>query len=188
MNNNIRVIPESMIDVDEADFDFADEVKSRSGVNVDLCWHCRSCAGGCPFAGAMDMAPNNVIRLVQLGLKDEALDCTAIWICVGCHTCAIQCPQAIDIAVFMDTLREISIEEDREIAEPEVRGFHKEVLNSIERYGRTHKLEIMLRYKIKQRNWFQDMDVGLKMLAKQKLDLLPSKISSIEDIKKLFRK
>ncbi len=134
------------------------------------------------------MPPNNVLRLVQLGLKDEALDSSAIWICVGCNTCAIQCPQAIDISALMDTLREISIEEGKEITEPEIRGFHKEVLNSIERYGRTHKLEIMLRYKIKQRNWFGDMDVGLKMIAKRKLDLMPSKITSLENIKKLFRK
>ncbi len=52
----------------------------------------------------------------------------------------------------------------------------------------SHKLEIMLRYKLQQRDWFGDMDVGLKMLAKRKLDLMPLKILNIENVKKLFRK
>lgn len=174
------------IEIDEDNF--ASELKNRSGVCVDLCWHCRSCAGGCPFVDAMDNPPNYVIRLVQLDLRDEALANSAIWVCVGCHTCSIQCPQAIDIALLMDTLREIALEEGKEIPEPQIIDFHTEILNSIKRYGRTHKLEIMLRYKMKRREWFQDMDIGLKMLAKRKLDLLPSKISDIESVKKLFRK
>ncbi len=41
----------------------------------------------------------------------------------------------------------------------------------------------MLRYKIQKRDWFKDLDVGLKMLAKRKLDLMPSKV---KDIKKIF--
>jgi hypothetical protein len=44
----------------------------------------------------------------------------------------------------------------------------------------------MLRYKLVKRNWFDDMDVGLKMLAKRKLDLLPSKIDKMTDIKQIF--
>jgi len=86
----------------------------------------------------------------------------------------------------MDTLRQMAIEEGISPAEPDILGFHNEVLKSIERYGRTHKLEIMLRYKIRKRDWFSDIDVGLKMLAKRKLDLLPSKIDKIDGVKKLF--
>ena len=89
---------------------------------------------------------------------------------------------------IMDTLRQMSLEEQAEIAEPDILHFHKEVLDSIHRYGRTHKLEIMLRYKIKQRDFFSDMDVGLKMLAKRKLDLAQSKIKDIEKIRQFFKR
>jgi heterodisulfide reductase subunit C2 len=60
------------------------------------------------------------------------------------------------------------------------------VINSIERYGRTHKLEIMMRYKIRTRNWFQDMDIGLKMMAKRKLDLRPSRVREIGEMAGIF--
>ncbi|MEE8551870.1 MAG: hypothetical protein V3S72_01090 [Desulfobacterales bacterium] len=36
-----------------------------------------------------------------------------------------------------------------------------------------------------KRDWFGDLDVGLKMLAKRKLDLVQSKVKDIGDIKKL---
>jgi heterodisulfide reductase subunit C len=177
---------ENLIDISRTGSSFMNEVKQRSGVNFNQCWHCQSCAGGCPFVAAMDYPPNRVIRLVQLGLKKEALESTGIWICVGCNTCSIQCPNAIDIPAVNDTLREMAIEEGVTVAEPDILNFHQEVLNSIERYGRTHKFEIMLRYKLRRRDWFSDMAVGLKMFAKRKLELLPSRSRDMQTIKGLF--
>ena len=186
MKQTAKLSAQNPTDISRRDASFSAEVKRRSGVNFDLCWHCQSCAGGCPFVGAMDYPPNRVIRLVQLGLKKEALESSGIWICVGCNTCSIQCPNAIDIPAVNDALREIAIEEGVTIAEPDILNFHKEVLHSIERYGRTHKFEIMLRYKMRRHDWFSDMAVGLKMFAKRKLELLPSRSRDMKTIKGLF--
>lgn len=177
----------NLIDLKGMDTRFGAEVKRRSGVDFNACWHCKSCVNGCPFSQAMDYPPNSIIRLVQLGQKQMALQSSTIWICVGCNTCSIQCPNAIDIPGVNDTLREIAIEEGVAVAEPDIYNLHKEVLHSIERYGRTHKLEIMMRYKLRKKDWLTDFAVGLKMLAKRKLDLLPSKIGDIGKIKQLFR-
>ena len=182
--------PDSSIqftDISRRDANFVEEVKRRSGVDVNLCWHCQACAGGCPFVTAMDYPPNRVIRLAQLGLKKEALESSGIWICVGCNTCSVQCPQAIDIPAVNDALRQMAIEEGAKIAEPNILHFHQEVLNSIERYGRTHKFEIMLRYKLRRWDWFSDSTVGLKMFAKRKLELLPSRSKDMKTIKGLFQ-
>jgi len=178
----------STINIGSGDTDtgFTSEVKKRSGVDLNTCYHCRSCANGCPFIEAMDFSPNSVIRLIQLGLKKEALESTAILLCVGCHTCSTMCPMAIDMSAIMDALRQMALENGVPVAEPDILNFHKEVLHSIGRYGRTHKLEIMLRYKILRRDWFSDMDVGMKMLAKRKLDLRPSRVNGIGEIRKLF--
>ncbi|MGD9975388.1 MAG: 4Fe-4S dicluster domain-containing protein [Desulfatirhabdiaceae bacterium] len=148
--------------------------------------HCQSCGSGCPVSHAMTYRPNGVIRLVQFGLKTKALESSDIWLCMGCNTCANECPMAIDIAAVMGALREMAIEEGVRIAEPGILNFHNEVLHSIHKYGRTHKLEIMMRYKLRQRDLFTDTDVGLKMLAKRKLDLWPSKIVNRQEVRKLF--
>ena len=134
----------------------------------------------------MDMAPNAVIRLIQLGFKHEALTCSTIWMCVGCHTCSSECPQAIDMSAIMDALRQMAIEEGVPVAEPDILSFHNEVLKSIDRYGRTHKLEIMLRYKARKFDFLSDINLGLRMLAKRKLDMRPSKINDLEAVRQLF--
>ena len=64
--------------------------------------------------------------------------------------------------------------------------FTKRCLRSLERYGRAHKLGIMLRHKMSTKSWFKDLDVGLKMLAKRKLDLWPSKVQDSKEITSLF--
>jgi len=166
--------------------DFISEVVERSGTDIRRCFHCQSCGGGCPVSQAMAYRPNGVIRLLQLGCVREALESSDIWFCIGCNTCSMACPQAIDIAAFMDTLRQMAMQEGVPPAEPDILNFHTEVVNSIRRHGRTHKLEIMLRYKLRQLDMFSDMNLGLKMLAKRKLDLRPSKISDQRVMKRIF--
>lgn len=174
------------IQLNRSSRDMVAEIRRRSGVNISACWHCNSCANGCPFSEAMDFRPNEVIRLAQLGLREEALRCSGIWICVGCNTCAIQCPNAIDVPAVNDALRQMALEEGETVAEPDILAFHQEVLHSIERYGRTHKLEIMMRYKLRRKDWFGDMLVGLKMMLKGKLDFLPSKSSIAGKVRNLM--
>jgi heterodisulfide reductase subunit C len=188
INLNIRNSEKRTVELDEKHTALSDEIIRLSGVNINLCWQCRTCAGGCPFSDAMDYLPNQIIRLIQLGMKEQVIKSSSVWICVGCHTCSMECPQAIDMSSVMDAVKQTALAEGIKIGEPRVYDFHKAVLNSIQRYGRTHKLEIMMRYKLSQRDWFSDMDIGLKMLSKRKLDLMPSKVKQLSDIKKIFEK
>lgn len=165
---------------------FALQVQKEAGTSLHACLHCRGCAGGCPFVSAMDMNPNQLLRMVQLGLKDELLTCDTIWLCVGCHTCSAMCPMAVDIAAVIDVLRAMALKEGVKVPEPAILDFHNQVLASIGRHGRTHKLEIMMRHKMATGEWFSDLDLGLKMLAKRKLDLRSSKVKDIDEIKAIF--
>ncbi|MEJ2222363.1 MAG: 4Fe-4S dicluster domain-containing protein [Desulfobacterales bacterium] len=186
MNPELNAIPAETINLNQTDSGFVGEVIRRSGVEINKCWHCQTCAGGCPFVRAMDYPPNRVIRMVQLGLRKEALESSGIWICVGCNTCSIQCPHCIDIPAVNDALRQMAMAEGAVVAEPNILNFHRAVLQSIQRHGRTHKLEVMMRYKLKKHDWFSDMAVGMKMFAKRKLELLPSKSKNIAEIRRLF--
>ena len=121
-----NVLPSTLIDLKSCDRSFRDEVNERSGENVGLCCHCRTSAGGCPYVKAMDYHPHAVFRLVQLGLRKEALESSTMWICVSCNTCSIQCPAAIDIPAIMHALRHMAMEEGVKIAQPEIVKFHEE--------------------------------------------------------------
>ena len=163
------------------------EVKERSGTDFNRCYQCRSCANGCPFVAGMDYPPNAVLRLLQYGMKQEALECKTIWVCAGCHTCSSQCPMAIDIPGVMGALRFMAMEQGVVVGKPNILDFHEAVLRSLKLHGRAHKLGIMWRYKIQTRRWFSDLDVGLKMLAKRKLELIPSRVKAIKEITGLFK-
>ena len=95
---------------------------------------------------------------------------------------------AVDIPAFMDCLRHMALKRGLPATEPDVLQFHQTVLGSIQRYGRTHKLDIMMRFKMTTRRWLQDWQIGLKMLSKRKLDLLPSKVEQINAVRALFSK
>ncbi|MEW5724684.1 MAG: 4Fe-4S dicluster domain-containing protein [Thermodesulfobacteriota bacterium] len=167
---------------------FMAEISRRAGTEAGACYQCFACSGGCPFYGAMDFGPHGIMRRLQYGLRDEVLSSNTIWLCVGCHTCSALCPMAIDISAVMDVLRVLALEEGRAVPEPAVLEFHRQVLGSIERYGRTHKLEIMLRHKARLGGWLQDLDLGLRMLAKRKLDLRPSSLADPKALAHLFVK
>ena len=173
--------------MNEISGDFARAVEDSSHANLNRCWHCLACSGGCPFAKDMEYLPNAVIRMIQFGLKEKVLKSNTIWLCVGCNTCSMECPNSVDMAAIMDSLRQMAISEHSEIAEPGILSFHNAVINSIFRHGRTHKLEIMMKYKFSEKDLFSDIDLGLKMLAKRKLDLLPSKVKDKKSIKALFK-
>ena len=162
-------------------------LQDHSRTSFMRCLQCRSCSSSCPFYSAMDLGPHRVIRLLQLGQFQRAMESTTIWVCVGCDTCASNCPMAIEISSVMDVLRQYALDAGVTISMPEILNLHNEILGSIKRYGRTHKLEIMLRYKVKKRAWLEDMNVGLKMLSKRKLHLLPSKVQAESEIQEMFR-
>jgi heterodisulfide reductase subunit C len=175
-----------MVEVGALRQSLAAEVRERSGAELSRCYQCGSCGNGCPFVQAMDYTPHQVLRLVQFGMRAEVLACKSIWVCVGCHTCSSQCPMGIDIAAVMDSLRLMAVEAGVAIGKPNIIDFHEEVLRSLERYGRAHKLGIMLGYKRQTGRWLRDLDVGLKMLAKSKLDLTPSRVRALQEISDLF--
>lgn len=168
-------------------YEFNRTIKKASGENYNRCMQCRTCAAACPFSWAMDIKPNQILRMIQLGLTQELMSCSTIWICVGCHTCTSFCPMSIDIPAVMDALRARALEKGVPPAEPNIVNFHQQVLDSIQRHGRTHKLGIMMRYKFTSGDFLSDMDVGLKMLSKGKLELLPHSIKDLDRVKTLFR-
>lgn len=171
---------------DGTDPRFARLVKHLARVNLDRCWHCWCCGGGCPFSDHMDLMPNQVIRLVQFGRRREALACRTIWVCVGCHTCSSRCPNRIDIAAVMDALRQLAIRDGEAVPEKDIHRFHKHIHGSIQRNGRLNKLDALMRFKIGSGKVFSDVDAGARMLLRGKLEVKPRRVADRAAVHRIF--
>ncbi|MFH1897363.1 MAG: 4Fe-4S dicluster domain-containing protein [Candidatus Desantisbacteria bacterium] len=166
---------------------FALQVTEKSHENVNKCLQCLKCTSGCPIASWMDYRPNQINRMIQMGDKDKVLGSSTIWLCVGCQTCVTRCPMKIDIPHLMDSLREIAVKE-KVSKEPNITIFHQLFLNSVKRWGRVHELELIGLYKLKSRQFFQDMELGKQMFLKGKLALLPSCVRDKKGMGKIFKR
>jgi len=165
--------------------DFLAEVSRLSGQKVGLCFQCQKCSSGCPVAQWADLHPSQLLRIVQLGLRDEALGSSFIWLCSGCETCGARCPNGIRTAAVVDALREMAGMGTRE---RNTRLFHRAFLDSVRRYGRVHDLGMLARYKLKSGTLFQDMDIGRRLFFKGKLKLLPHRIKDTGAVREIFRR
>ncbi|MDI6829526.1 MAG: 4Fe-4S dicluster domain-containing protein [Armatimonadota bacterium] len=168
--------------------EFCEKITELSGQPIISCYQCGECTAGCPVAFLADIMPNQVTRMVQLGLEEPVLRSKMIWLCVGCETCTTRCPRGIELAKVMDALRETAVARKIQPGEPSISTFHKTFLDSVERMGRVHEISMLAEYKLRSRNLFSDLLLGARMFLKGKLALIPKFLKGRSDIKRIFKK
>jgi heterodisulfide reductase subunit C len=166
----------------------AEEIKAEHGEDVCRCYQCQKCSAGCPMTFAMDYTPSQIMRMVQLGQEDELLASKTIWVCLTCNTCSIRCPNDIDIALVIDSLRERAVHKGTRPAVENVALFHRYFLNNVKRRGRTFEGELLARYQLKTGQAFQNAGLGLRMFMKGRLGLLPESVSNKKAFREIYRR
>jgi heterodisulfide reductase subunit C len=165
---------------------FLSEVVRTSGENLQACYQCQKCSAGCPVVDAMDLLPNQMLRHIQYDHRDRVLGSKTIWICASCYTCSVRCPNDIDIAKIMDTLRHLAIRSGITLGEKDISVFHSVFLDEIKSRGRIHELSLILRFKSKTRDFLKDARLGWKMFRLGKIKLLPSSFGGGKEVKDIF--
>jgi heterodisulfide reductase subunit C len=179
---------ESLTTIEKTDSSFLEEAKQKCGEDLSLCYQCLKCTAGCPTAPYMDIRPNNIIRMIQMGMKKEVLGSSAIWLCVSCETCGTRCPNKIDIGVLMDALREMSIEEKVPAKEKNIHLLHEAFVQSVKRGGRVHEATMLIDYKLRSKDFMTDLVPGMVLFLKGKIPLFPSLIKGRGEIKRIFER
>jgi heterodisulfide reductase subunit C len=168
--------------------EFLDEIEAASGANVRICYQCGKCSAGCPVAYAMDLLPSQVMRLVQLGLKDEVLSSSTIWLCASCETCATRCPREIEIVEVMDALRRMASAEGFVHQVREVPVFVRTFLKNLSWFGRLYEAALVGAYNLKSGHIAKDIDKAPEMLLKRKIALLPPRVKGKSEVRRIMKR
>ncbi len=134
----------------------------------------------------MDILPNQIFRHIQYGNREKVLSSKTIWICASCYACSVRCPNNIDIAKIMDTLRNMAIRSGVQPGEKDIPTFHSVFLDTIKSRGRIHELSLILQFKAKTRDFLKDAGLGWKMFKRGKIKLLPARFGGGKEIQDIF--
>lgn len=166
---------------------FLSDVDRESGQRIMDCYQCGKCTAGCPAAASVDLTPRQVLRGIQLGLADEVLDSSMIWLCISCQTCTARCPCEIDIAKVMEALRLMATRENR-AKERDVALFHRLFLRSVEAGGRLWELGLGGFYNLTSGHPLANVGLLPALLARGKLELLPHRTKGAQEVKRIFQR
>jgi len=122
----------------------------------------------------MDKTPTELMRYIQLGMLDEVTKGNTIWFCLSCQTCSARCPQDIDIAHVVDTLKIIVQEKNIKADTKNARVFNRLWMTLLKYMGRMYEVALIAGLNLFTCNPFKDLRLGMKMIRKGKLKLLPT--------------
>ena len=177
------------------DYRFLEQIEAEGPFQTGACFQCRKCTNGCPVAFAMDLYPDEVIRMVILGQRKTVLACQTIWVCAACETCTTRCPNDVRIAELMDCLKEMAFREGVPSSQPRILALHETFLNNIKKWGRVYETTLLPAYLLKSGElldkwnsgtWRYDLNLGRRMFSKGRLRLMPKSIKGKREVRKIL--
>lgn len=165
--------------------EFVRKVEETSGQSVAKCYQCGNCSASCAYTHVYDYPVNQIMRLLQLGQKETVLSARSIWLCATCQACTTRCPNNLDVAAIMETLRIMSRAEGK-VSERDIALFYREFLESVRAFGRVFETGLLPIYGLKAKKPLTDMDLAPKVIRKGKLTLFPHRIKGRKDVARIF--
>ncbi len=179
------------------DYQLLEHLETLGPFQASACFQCRKCTNGCPLTFAMDLFPDEVIRMVILGQRKAVVSCRTIWICSACETCTTRCPNEVKIAELMDCLKEMAVQESVPSPEPQILTLHKTFLKNVKKRGRLFEGTFLPAYmlqsgellrKWKKGTWLSELKLAWKMFFKGRLSLFPKTIKRKNEIRTILKR
>jgi len=92
---------------------FVDEVKAiPGGEHVEVCYSCGTCVSKCMIQQKVepDYNPRRLLRMVMMGMREEAYQSPTTWMCSECDLCYSSCPQEIHISGVIGAVKQLAVE------------------------------------------------------------------------------
>jgi coenzyme F420-reducing hydrogenase delta subunit/NAD-dependent dihydropyrimidine dehydrogenase PreA subunit len=92
---------------------FANQVRAvPGGEHLLACYACGTCVSKCMIQQKVepDYNPRRLLRLVMMGLREEAFASPTTWLCSACDLCYAACPQQIHISDVIGAVKQLAVE------------------------------------------------------------------------------
>jgi len=169
------------------DYHFLEQLETAGPYQAGACFQCRKCTNGCPVTFAMDLLPDEVIRLVILGQRQQVLRCQTIWVCAACETCTTRCPNDVKIAELMDCLKPSP--------QPQILTLHETFLKDVKRWGRVFETTFLPEYLLRSGElcrkwhagtWHAELRLSWQMTRKKRFPMFPRTIKGKKEVRKIL--
>lgn len=169
---------------------YRDRLLAEVEADVRDCYQCGNCSAGCPAAFTFDYQPNQVMRMLQVGLVDRVLDSTAVQLCVQCLTCTGRCPRDIDIAGIFEALKTVAAAQERDVPE-HAKTFNEAFMGAVARFGRLPELYMMGMFYLGTMNpkmAMGDVGLALPMVTRGKMGFIPRRSKGADEVRRIYKK
>lgn len=155
---------------------------------IRTCIQCGTCTASCPVSSAMEHTPRQIIAALRAGRWEEVLRSNAPWLCASCYYCTVRCPSAIEFTDFMYELRRLSIEHDLATERDTMPVMDHTILEVLNRYGRSHEIELMLRYYMRTNRLglLKVAPLGMKLFLQGRMRIIPERIEGRDELRKML--
>jgi len=96
----------------DSNVDTAD-VLAEVGQTFMSCLQCGTCTSICPWSPVLSFSPRRILRQLALDSGTEQSIDQAVWNCVTCNACGVNCPRGIEIIDVMKAVRELNVTSGR---------------------------------------------------------------------------
>lgn len=156
---------------------------------LEMCIQCGTCGGSCPSGPDMDHTPRQIFAMIRADMESEVMASNTPWYCVSCYFCMVRCPQEIHIPDIMYTLKSLAIGANLydERAAPDLADTF---VGYVEHYGRSFEFGLATRHYLRHQplKLLGKAQMGLGMLTKDRLELTPTRIDKIDQLRAILQR
>jgi Fe-S oxidoreductase len=90
-----------------------EDVMAEVGETFMSCLQCGTCTSVCPWNQVLSYSPRRILRQLSLENGNQQSVDQAVWSCVTCNACGLNCPRGIGIIDVMQAVRRLNITGER---------------------------------------------------------------------------
>ena len=97
----------------EKPLSFLEQVQAiPGGEHVSVCYSCGTCVSKCMIQQKLEPEynPRQLLRMVMMGMREEAFKSPTTWMCSECDLCYSSCPQEIHISGVISAVKQLAVE------------------------------------------------------------------------------